>query len=85
MIIVAVLTISDVVYTLIHCLEHREPQIAIYSHVAGAFSGVLLGFIFYENRWDENRDGDVKHKILKVTSIACFFLFVTLVIIINVV
>lgn len=49
-IFVFVLTMSDILYTLIHCLENREPQIAIGSHIAGAFSGILLGFILYKKQ-----------------------------------
>ena len=29
--------------------ENLEPKIGIVAHIAGAVSGVLLGFIFYKN------------------------------------
>lgn len=78
---VSVLTLSDVVYATIHCITNgnKEPKIHITAHVAGALSGVLLGFIFYQNR-----DEDLKFKILKWISLAIYLGFVMLVTAMNV-
>lgn len=84
---VVVLSLSDIVYAIIHCLcnENKDPKIHITAHVAGAVSGILLGFIFYESSCEsgneENRDGDLTFRILKNSSIAiclCFVMFVVL-------
>lgn len=82
---VAALLISDGIYATIHCLENREPQIAVRSHIAGALSGILLGFIFYEGHRSENRDEDLKFKILKWASLAGYLSFVTIVILVNII
>lgn len=84
-IVVTVLSISDVIYAVIHCLEHREPQIAIPSHVAGALCGILLGFIFYESHRHENREGNLLFKVLKWTSMAFLLCYVAIVVSINVI
>lgn len=83
-IFVTVLSTSDVIYAIIHCLENREPQIAVRSHIAGALSGILLGFIFYENHRQESRDVGLKFKILKRTSMVLYLCFVSLIILFNV-
>lgn len=84
-IVVAVLSISDIIYAVIHCMEHREPQIAIPSHIAGALCGILLGFIFYESHRHENREGNLLFKVLKWTSMAFLLCFVAFVVAINVI
>lgn len=82
---VTALLISDGIYATIHCLENREPQIAVRSHIAGALSGILLGFIFYEAHRSENRDEDLKFKILKWASLGGYLSFVTIVILVNII
>lgn len=84
-IFVTVLSASDVIYAIIHCLENREPQIAVRSHVAGAFSGILMGFIFYESHRIDNGKKDLKFKIIRKTSIATFLCLVMFFILLNVV
>lgn len=79
-----VLSISDIIYATVHCLEHREPQIAIPSHIAGALSGILFGFIVYEVDRHNNRDENSVFRVLKWASIAFLLCFVAVVVLINV-
>ena len=46
---VIVLCISDIAFTLNHCIErgNLEPKISIWAHVSGAIAGLLLGFLFF--------------------------------------
>lgn len=81
-IFVVVLLLSDIVYATIHCLENREPKIAVGSHVAGALSGILLGFIFYANNHHENKE--LKFKLFKRISIVAYLSFVVVAIFLNV-
>ena len=48
---VMVLCLSDISYSIRHCIlqGNLQPKIGIAAHVAGAISGILLGFIFYKN------------------------------------
>ena len=46
---VFVLCISDVFYSIHHCLTkgNSQPRIGVAAHISGAVSGVLIGFIVY--------------------------------------
>lgn len=71
------------IYAINHCLENREPQIAVRSHIAGAVSGVLLGFILYGSE-KTCEDDKLKFRILKTASLVCCCCFLFVVIVIDV-
>lgn len=77
----AVLSASDIIYALIHCLVegNKEPKIHINAHIAGALSGILLGFACYGNY----RHKKTHFKIAWWLSMICYASFVVAVIIIN--
>lgn len=84
---VTVLLSSDVAYAIIHCLVNgnKEPKIHIAAHAGGACCGILLGFIFYESRRDENRETVERFRTFKRASLAIYLSFVLFVLILNVV
>jgi membrane associated rhomboid family serine protease len=77
---IVVLTLSDIIHSISHCLlnNNEEPRIHIAAHVAGAFSGILLGFIFYHQ---QNSKKDFIYA--KWISIGLFMTFILVVIAIN--
>lgn len=79
-IFVSVLSVSDVVYAIVHCVVdgNKEPKIHINAHIAGALSGVLLGFIWYGS----HRHVNAKFNIIWWLSGACYLCFVVVVVII---
>ncbi|CRL05000.1 CLUMA_CG018245, isoform A [Clunio marinus] len=88
MIFVGLLSISDIVYAIFHCMVNgnKEPKIHYQAHVFGALSGIVLGFIFFKCENTESRDeNQLLLKIIKWTSIAIYLSFIVAVIIIDVV
>lgn len=81
-IFVSFLVGSDIAYAIIHCLinGNKEPKVHINAHIAGALSGVLLGFACYGSRRHES----AKFKIVWWLSVTCSFGLTFLVIIINI-
>lgn len=82
----AVLSLSDAAYSTFHCLANgnREPRIHIVAHIAGAISGILLGFIFYQGT-GKDRENNLKFVTLQRASAVLYVSFIILVIVINVV
>lgn len=48
---VIVLCLSDVSYSIRHCITkgNSEPKIGVVAHICGALCGIILGFIVYKN------------------------------------
>lgn len=79
---IVVLTLSDVIHSISHCLlnNNEEPRIHIAAHIAGALSGVLLGFIFYHQK---NSKKDFIYAKRISIGLLTIFIFVVFVIIFN--
>ncbi|XP_070503074.1 rhomboid-related protein 1-like [Chironomus tepperi] len=84
-IFVVILTLSDVIHSLSHCLlnNNEEPKIHIVAHISGAICGIILGFIFYKKSKTDNDDAKGA-KYFKWISIACYLTFICFVIIVHV-
>ncbi|KAG5668589.1 hypothetical protein PVAND_016525 [Polypedilum vanderplanki] len=78
---VTVLTLGDIIHSLTHCLinNNEEPKIHIIAHLAGGLSGLLLGFIFYQ---DLNESKEIEEeKIAKGAKLIRNFSIIFLVLI----
>lgn len=85
------LCLSDVVYTVVHCVVNgnKEPKIHIAAHVFGAASGLLLGLGLYQPQQDRDGNRDLaiaaKITIFKYISLAVYASIVGFVIVMNVI
>ncbi|KFB39961.1 AGAP009451-PA-like protein [Anopheles sinensis] len=72
---VLVLCISDVLYSIRHCLTkgNLQPRIGVAAHISGAICGLLLGFAIYRSKVQPDSAGlTVVFRTLRYLAIALF-------------
>uniref|UniRef100_A0AAG5DAP6 Peptidase S54 rhomboid domain-containing protein n=1 Tax=Anopheles atroparvus TaxID=41427 RepID=A0AAG5DAP6_ANOAO len=73
---VLVLCISDVLYSIRHCLTkgNLQPRIGVAAHISGAICGLLLGFAIYRSKVQPDSIGVIAvFRTLRYLTMALFF------------